>query len=71
MKIGTDGVLLGAWTPIAKQPLSVLDVGSGTGLIALMLAQRLPKASVVGVEIDEIRQMKQLITLKIHLGHRV
>lgn len=53
MKIGTDGVLLGAWTPIAKQPLSVLDVGSGTGLIALMLAQRLPKASVVGVEIDE------------------
>ena len=53
MKIGTDGVLLGAWTPIAKQPLRVLDVGSGTGLIALMLAQRLPNASVVGVEIDD------------------
>lgn len=53
MKIGTDGVLLGAWTPITKNPLKVLDVGSGTGLIALMLAQRLPEAKVVGVEIDE------------------
>ena len=53
MKIGTDGVLLGAWAPITKQPLKVLDVGSGTGLIALMLAQRLPEAKLVGVEIDK------------------
>ncbi len=42
MKVGTDGVLLGAWTPIAPQ---VLDIGTGTGLIALMIAQRLSALS--------------------------
>ena len=40
MKVGTDGVLLGAWTPINNNPFSILDIGAGTGLIALMLAQR-------------------------------
>jgi tRNA1Val (adenine37-N6)-methyltransferase len=40
MKIGTDGVLLGAWTPIDNNPFSILDIGTGTGIIALMLAQR-------------------------------
>lgn len=40
MKVGTDGVLLGAWTPIHNRPFSILDIGTGTGLIALMLAQR-------------------------------
>ena len=40
MKVGTDGVLLGAWTPIDNQPFSVLDIGAGTGILALMLAQR-------------------------------
>ncbi|HEY0092040.1 MAG TPA: methyltransferase [Flavobacterium sp.] len=40
MKVGTDGVLLGAWTPIPKNCFSILDIGTGTGLIALMLAQR-------------------------------
>ena len=39
MKIGTDGVLLGAWTPI-ENPKSILDIGAGTGLLSLMLAQR-------------------------------
>jgi hypothetical protein len=38
MKVGTDGILLGAWAPIAR--LSVLDIGAGSGLLALMLAQR-------------------------------
>lgn len=40
MKIGTDGVLLGAWTPIDNHPQNILDIGTGTGIIALMLAQR-------------------------------
>jgi tRNA1Val (adenine37-N6)-methyltransferase len=37
MKV-TDGVLLGAWTPIENNPFSILDIGTGTGIIALMLA---------------------------------
>lgn len=40
MKIGTDGVLLGAWCPIDNNPFSVLDIGAGTGILSLMLAQR-------------------------------
>ena len=52
MKVGTDGVLLGAWTDV-RQARSILDVGTGTGLIALMLAQRSPQARIVGIDIDE------------------
>ncbi len=40
MKIGTDAVLLGAWTPIPKNLFSILDIGAGTGVLSLMLAQR-------------------------------
>lgn len=40
MKIGTDSVLLGAWCPIDNNPFSVLDIGAGTGILSLMLAQR-------------------------------
>lgn len=53
MKIGTDGVLLGAWTPIDNQPLTILDVGAGTGVLALMLAQRTDAHTIDAVEIDE------------------
>ena len=53
MKIGTDGVLLGAWTPINNNPFSVLDIGTGTGIIALMLAQRSNAEQIDALEIDE------------------
>lgn len=53
MKIGTDAVLLGAWTNIENKPISVLDIGSGTGVIALMLAQRTHAELIDALEIDE------------------
>jgi tRNA1Val (adenine37-N6)-methyltransferase len=53
MKIGTDGVLLGAWTPIENNTYSILDIGTGTGIIALMLAQRSTAEQIDAVEIDE------------------
>ena len=53
MKIGTDGVLLGAWAPHKEDAKRILDIGTGTGVIAIMQAQRCPNAIVVGVEIDE------------------
>lgn len=53
MKVGTDGVLLGAWAPIHHEPYSILDIGAGTGLIALMLAQRSNAEQVDALEIDE------------------
>jgi len=52
MKINTDGVLLGALAE-ANQPKNILDIGTGTGVIALMLAQRFTLAKIDGVEIDE------------------
>jgi tRNA1Val (adenine37-N6)-methyltransferase len=53
MKIGTDGVLLGAWAPIDNNPFSILDIGTGTGIIALMLAQRSGATQIDALEIDE------------------
>lgn len=53
MKIGTDAVLLGAWCPIDNNPKSILDVGAGTGILALMLAQRTNADQIDALEIDE------------------
>lgn len=50
MKVGTDGVLLGAWVDVSTSH-HVLDIGTGTGLISLMMAQRC-NASIVGIDID-------------------
>ena len=52
MKVGTDGVLLGAWASLDGNPQTVLDIGAGTGLIALMLAQRSQAESIDALEID-------------------
>lgn len=56
MKVGTDGTLLGAWARVpscpSTAPLRILDIGTGTGLIALMMAQRCPDASVTGIDTD-------------------
>lgn len=53
MKIGTDGVLLGAWAQISRGTFSILDIGAGTGIIALMLAQRSQADLIDALEIDE------------------
>ncbi len=53
MKIGTDGVLLGAWVSLKNNPFSILDIGAGTGIIALQLAQRSNAEIVDALEIDE------------------
>ena len=52
MKVGTDGVLLGAWSDVSSCN-NILDVGTGSGLISLMLAQRNPKATIVAIDIDD------------------
>ncbi|QLG44761.1 tRNA1(Val) (adenine(37)-N6)-methyltransferase [Costertonia aggregata] len=52
MKVGTDGVLLGAWASLPVNTKAILDIGSGTGLIALMLAQRSSAEIIDAIEID-------------------
>jgi tRNA1Val (adenine37-N6)-methyltransferase len=53
MKIGTDGVLLGAWTPLINNPYNLLDIGAGTGILSLILAQRSNLEQIDAIEIDE------------------
>ena len=52
MKVGTDGILLGAWADV-EGAQRILDIGTGTGLIAIMLAQRAEEAMIDAVEIEE------------------
>ncbi len=52
MKVGTDGILLGAWAPVAGVK-RILDIGTGSGLVALMLAQRTEEhVTIDAVELD-------------------
>jgi len=53
MKIGTDGVLLGSWVPIGDHVNSILDIGTGTGVIALMMAQRSYAQTIDAIEIED------------------
>ena len=53
MKVGTDAVLLGAWASINHKPLSILDIGAGTGILSLMLAQRSDAEIIDAIEIDD------------------
>ena len=69
MKVGTDGVLLGAWADVENSK-RILDIGCGTGLIALMVAQR-SNAEVVGIDIDSNaaegkRKCRSFAFLKVH-----
>ncbi len=50
MKVGTDGVLLGAW---AEGGMRILDIGTGTGLVAMMMAQRFLSADVTAIDVEE------------------
>ena len=53
MKIGTDSVLLGAWTSVKQNPFAILDIGAGTGVLSLILAQRSQAEVIDAMEIDE------------------
>jgi len=52
MKVGTDGALLGAWSDVSKAK-NILDIGTGTGIIAMMVAQRNKEAKITAIEIDQ------------------
>ena len=74
MKVGTDGVLLGAW--VTPKEGSLLDIGTGTGLLSLMLAQRTDAAQIDAIDIDESAYQQALINVneskwkeRIHVHH--
>lgn len=53
MKVGTDGVLLGSWDMLGGSPRRILDIGTGTGVVALMMAQRFAGAEVTAIDVDD------------------
>lgn len=52
MKVGTDSILLGSWVAASKAVKTVLDIGTGTGILSLMMAQKLPNAQITGLEFN-------------------
>lgn len=61
MKVGTDAVILGAWAAINHLPKSILDIGAGSGILSLMLAQRSNANLIDGLEID-VEAFEQCVT---------
>lgn len=59
MKVGTDGVLLGAWASVRPTDRRILDIGTGTGLIALMLAQRTTEAAITGIDVASVAEARR------------
>ena len=67
MKVGTDGVLLGGWVSSDLQANRILDIGTGSGLIALMLAQKYPHSKIIGIEPDPGSfQRRVRILIRVH-----
>ena len=64
MKVGTDGVLLGAWVNPKSYPQQILDVGTGTGLVAIMLAQRFIRSQIHAIDIDQASTEEALFNTK-------
>jgi len=61
MKVGTDGVLLGAWASVKNKPVSILDIGAGTGILSLMLAQRSLAENIEALEEDNGKKRFQVL----------
>lgn len=58
MKVGTDGVLLGAWVNLCATDRRILDIGTGTGVIALMLAQRTTEVVITGLDVASVEEAR-------------
>jgi len=65
MKVTTDACIQGAWTPVCPQVTKVLDIGTGTGLLSLMLAQRADHINIDAIELDNeaVNQAKENISV--------
>ena len=70
MKVGTDSVLLGAWTP-ATNPTYILDIGAGTGVLSLMMAQRFPLSHIHAVELDSLSAKECRLNVSLSPWHQV
>ena len=69
-RVTTDSVLLGAWVKLTGEERNILDVGAGTGLLALMMGQRVACAEIDALEIDELSYSESLINFKNSIWHR-